>query len=139
MKAMEWVNNSPPWLEGSNGAEPSDIKRARRFIHDHFADKISLPMAAGAAGISPGHLSEKFKGITGLNFVEYVRRIRFREACRRLAESEKRISEIAFAVGFQSLSQFNRVFKQLSGRSPSAYRRSIQKAGAGAGFDCRAA
>jgi AraC-like DNA-binding protein len=60
--------------------------------------------------------------VTGVNFVDYVARMRIEKACDLLQDRHVRISEIAFAVGFQSLSQFNRVFKKLSGRSPSAYR-----------------
>ena len=52
--------------------------------------------------------------MTGVNFVDYVARTRFEKACD-LLRFDLRISEIAFAVGFQSLSQFNRVFKKLSG------------------------
>ena len=47
---------------------------------------------------------------------------RYENACDLLRNSERRISEIAFAVGFQSLSQFNRVFKKLSGKSPTEFR-----------------
>jgi AraC-type DNA-binding domain-containing proteins len=103
-------------------AEPVEIWKARKFIEEHSAEELSLGKVAKAANISRNHFSEKFKQITGINFVEYVARIRFEEACRLLHDADLRISEIAFEVGFQSLSQFNRVFKNLSGKSPSAYR-----------------
>jgi AraC-like DNA-binding protein len=74
--------------------------------------------------MNANHLSENFKQVTGLNFVEYVARARFNSACDLLRNANLRISEIAFAVGFQSLSQFNRVFKRLSGKSPTQYRAS---------------
>ena len=122
-----WPNGSrlsPP--EFSKRAQPSDIKRARDFIHLHFADEFSLGAVARVAGISPGHLSEKFKQVTGMNFVHYVGQFRVQEACVRLEQSRRTISEIAFEVGFQSLSQFNRVFKKQRGQSPTAYRRMIR-------------
>lgn len=68
------------------------------------------------------HLSEKFKQVTGVNFVVYVSLLRFERARLLLHDSKLRISEIAFAVGFQSLSQFNRIFKKLSSQSPTEYR-----------------
>jgi AraC-like DNA-binding protein len=77
---------------------------------------------AAAVSISPTHLSEKFKHVTGIKFVDYVARTRFEKACALLHDRNMRVSEIAFAVGFQSLSQFNRVFKKLSGKSPREYR-----------------
>ncbi len=70
----------------------------------------------------PTHLSEKFKQVTGVKFVDYVARTRFEKARKLLEDVDLRVSEIAFAVGFQSLSQFNRVFKKLSGKSPTEYR-----------------
>jgi AraC-like DNA-binding protein len=103
-------------------AEPVQIWKARNFINEHSGDELSLIKVAKAASINANHLSEKFKQVTGVNFVNYVARTRFEKACTLLHDVELRISEIAFAVGFQSLSQFNRVFKKLSGKSPSAYR-----------------
>jgi AraC-like DNA-binding protein len=103
-------------------AEPVEIWKARKFIEEHSGEELSLRKVAKAVGISPNHLSEKFKQVTGVNFVEYVARTRFKHACDLLRNPGRRISEIAFAVGFQSLSQFNRVFKTFSGKSPTEYR-----------------
>lgn len=110
-------------------AEPVEIWKARNFIHEHSDEEISLTKVAKAVNISANHLSEKFRQVTGVNFVEYVARIRFEKARSLLHDADLRISEIAFAVGFQSLSQFNRVFKKLSGESPTAYRAAQSKRG----------
>jgi AraC-like DNA-binding protein len=103
-------------------AEPVEIWKARKIIDEHAEDQLGLSKVAKMVNISANHLSEKFKQVTGTNFVDYVARTRFQKACGLLQDVDLRISEIAFAVGFQSLSQFNRVFKKLSGKSPSAYR-----------------
>ena len=103
-------------------AEPHDIWKARRFIEEHAAEHISLAKVARTIGINFTHLSEKFKQVTGTKFVDYVARTRFEKARELLEDVGLRISEIAFTVGFQSLSQFNRVFKKLSEKSPSQYR-----------------
>jgi AraC-like DNA-binding protein len=107
-------------------AEPVDIWKARKFIEENSAEELSLTKVAKAVNISQNHFSEKFKQVTGINFVDYVARSRFEKACRLLHNVDLRISEIAFGVGFQSLSQFNRVFKKLSGKSPSTYRASTK-------------
>jgi YesN/AraC family two-component response regulator len=109
-------------LRNGNRAEPVEIWKARQFIHEHSDEGLSLRTVAKSVHISPNYLSEKFKEVTGVNFVDYIARTRTERASELLQNSNLRISEIAFAVGFQSLSQFNRVFKKLSGRSPSAYR-----------------
>src|SRR6266699_6784137 len=109
-------------FRGWERAEPVEIWKARKFIHAHSDDELSLTKVAKFAHISTNHLSEKFKEVTGVNFVEYIARARTEKARDLLQNSTRRISEIAFAVGFQSLSQFNRVFRKLSGKSPRAYR-----------------
>ena len=106
----------------TNGAEPVRIWKGRNFIQAHASEELSLGKVARAANTSPNYFSEKFKEATGENFVHYVARSRYEKATTLLRESDLRISEIAFAVGFQSLSQFNRVFKKFAGTSPSAYR-----------------
>ena len=121
---------SDPFAESvRNGhrAEPVEIWQARRFIHERSAEELSLTKVAKAVNISANHLSEKFKQVTGINFVNYVAWTRFEKACDLLRNSNLRISEIGFAVGFQSLSQFNRVFKKLAGKSPTEYRAALTK------------
>jgi two-component system response regulator YesN len=115
--AVEFENAS-----SRNRAEPVEIWKTRKFIEEHSGEELSLRRAAKAVNIHPNYLSERFKQVTGMNFVEYVARTRFGKACRLLHDGGLRISDIAFAAGFQSLSQFNRVFKKLGGKSPTQFR-----------------
>jgi len=108
----------PPRLQ----AEPANIWKARQFIEQHCGEHISLVKVARSVSANPTYFSEKFKQVTGTNFVDYVARTRFDRAKKLLENGDVPISEIAFAAGFQSLSQFNRVFKKLSGKSPKQYR-----------------
>jgi AraC-like DNA-binding protein len=103
-------------------AEPVAIWKARKFIEEHSSEELSLKKVANAVNMNANYLSENFKHVTGINFVEYLARTRFATACDLLRNGNIRISEIAFAAGFQSLSQFNRVFKRFSGKSPTRYR-----------------
>jgi AraC-like DNA-binding protein len=66
-----------------------------------------------------------FKKATGLNFTEYLSRIRIERAKNLLLNPNLRVSEIAFEVGFQSLTHFNRVFKNTVGQSPTRYREQL--------------
>ena len=117
LSAAEFENAS-----SGNRAEPVEIWKARKFIEEHSDEELSLRRVAKAVNIHPNYLSERFKQVTGMNFVEYVARTRFEKACKLLHDGGLRISEIAFAAGFQSLSQFNRVFKRLCGKSPTQFR-----------------
>src|SRR5947199_9567568 len=112
---------------GRERAEPVEIWKARKFIHEHSDDELSLTKVAKFSNISGNHLSEKFKEVTGINFVDYIARIRVGKARDLLQNPNLRISEIAFAVGFQSLSQFNRVFKKLTRKSPTQFRTAQNK------------
>jgi len=103
-------------------AEPVAIWKARKYIEEHAGEDLSLTEVAKVVNMNANHLSENFKQVTGINFVEYVARTRFANACDLLRNTKLRISEIAFAAGFQSLSQFNRVFKRFSDKSPTQYR-----------------
>jgi AraC-like DNA-binding protein len=71
-----------------------------------------------------------FKKATGLHFTEYLSRVRIEKAKNLLLNPNLRISEIAFQVGFQSLTHFNRVFRRIVGRAPTDYRKSLPTAAA---------
>src|SRR3989442_8261537 len=96
--------------------EPGDIWAARRFIDQNLTEELSLAKVAKVVNLSANYLSEKFKQVTGLNFGEYVAGKRVEKARDMLRNSDLTITRIAFECGFQSLSQFNRVFKKVTGR-----------------------
>ena len=98
------------------------IAQARTYIRDHSDDELSLAAVAHVVNMSATYFSEKFKEMTGINFVEYVARTRVEKARNLLLNPNRRISEVAFEVGFQSLSQFNRTFKKVVGETPRDYR-----------------
>jgi len=103
-------------------AEPPVIKRAREFIHEHQAEELSLNQVAKAVNMSTFYFCKMFKKIAGINFTDYVARVRIEKSKNLLLNPNLRVSEIAFEVGFQSLTHFNRVFKKLLGQSPTDYR-----------------
>ncbi|MDB6147623.1 MAG: transcriptional regulator, AraC family [Spartobacteria bacterium] len=107
---------------GPGRAEPVEIWKARKFIAKYSDEELSLTRVAKFVNISANHLSEEFKDVTGINFVDYIARLRIEKACDLLQDRHRKISEIAFAVGFQSLSQFNRVFKRIKRKSPTQFR-----------------
>ena len=107
--------------EKSN-SEPPLVLKAREYIDKHKADELSLADVAKAAGASVFHFCKVFHKATGLKFTDYVARVRVEDARTRLLNPNLRISEIAYDVGFQSLTQFNRTFKRVFGQSPSDFR-----------------
>jgi len=73
--------------------------------------------------LSTFYFCKMFKKATGLTFTDYLGRVRVEKAKSLLLNPNLRISEIAYAVGFQSLTHFNRVFRELTGRSPTNFRK----------------
>ncbi len=103
-------------------AEPPMITRAKEFIKQNHAEELSLGQVAKSVNTSAFYFCKMFKKGTGLNFTEYVSRVRVESAKNLLLNPNLRISEIAYQVGFQSLTHFNRVFKKIVGESPTVYR-----------------
>lgn len=103
-------------------AEPPVITKARAYIHEHQTEEISLGQVAKAVNMSSYYFCKTFKKVIGINFTDYVARVRIEKSKNLLLNPNLRISEIAFEVGFQSLTHFNRVFKKVLGQSPTEYR-----------------
>jgi AraC-like DNA-binding protein/ligand-binding sensor protein len=108
-------------LENQN-AEPPLVQKARAFIAANKKEALSLAQVANAAGASIFHFCKVFKKTTGLKFTDYLARVRLEDARHQLLNPNKRVSEVAYDVGFQSLTQFNRMFKRVFGQSPSEFR-----------------
>jgi AraC-like DNA-binding protein/ligand-binding sensor protein len=103
-------------------AEPLLVRKAREYIAEHKMEALSLSAVAQASGASVFHFCKVFKKTTGLRFTDYVGRVRLEDAKTQLLDPNRRISEIAYDVGFQSLTQFNRVFKRVFGQAPTEFR-----------------
>lgn len=95
--------------------------RARGLVED-----ISLAVVARHCAVSEGHLSRMFHHATGLTFREYVARVRVEHAKALLLTTARGVTEIAYESGFQSLSQFHRIFRKAFGTSPGSMRRQRQ-------------
>jgi AraC-like DNA-binding protein len=104
------------------GSEPATIVKARNFIEENLSEPLPLSAVARKAGLSESHFCRIFRESIGLTLTDYINRRRIQWAKQELLKPETRISEIAFLVGYQSLSQFNRSFARVTGRSPTQYR-----------------
>jgi len=103
-------------------AEPPSVARARVYIAENHASDLHLTEVAKAVNMSAFYFCKTFKKATGLTFSEYLARLRIEKVRNLLLNPHKRVSEAAYEAGFQSLSQFNRVFRRIVGESPTAYR-----------------
>jgi AraC-like DNA-binding protein/ligand-binding sensor protein len=109
-------------------AEPPMIRRAKAYIAGHYGDPVSLDEMARTMHVSTFYFCKMFKRATGLTFTDYLGRVRVEKAKNLLLNPHLRVSEIAYTVGFQSLTHFNRVFRKLTGESPTDFREKLKKA-----------
>jgi AraC-like DNA-binding protein len=101
---------------------PSVVKACGYIRARALTDDIDLAEVARHCCVSEGHLSRLFHRATGLTFREYLSQIRIERAKSLLIQSAKSVTEIAYESGFQSLSQFHRVFRKIHGISPGQMR-----------------
>lgn len=109
-------------------AEPAAIIRAKQYISEHQTEELSLDQVAKSVHTSKFYFCKMFRKATGINFTDYLSRVRTERAKNLLLNPNLRVSEIAYEVGFQSLTHFNRVFKRILGQSPTDYRSQLSRA-----------
>ena len=101
------------------------VKKAIEFISAHYMEaELARQQIAEHVFISEKYLSSLFKKETGTNLVAYINSFRVDKAIALLQETRLPISDIGFKVGFNSLQNFNKNFRSVTGKSPSDYRKS---------------
>lgn len=99
----------------------NDFQQLLSYMENNFADDISLTVAAEMIGFSESHFSKTFKKMTGINFVTYLNMVRVENAAEKLKNTSDKITDIALSCGFDNVRTFNRVFKDVTGSTPSAF------------------
>ena len=111
--------------------DPPAVARAKAFVLAHAGEKVTFKAAAEAAHLSRHHFCRIFKQSTGVTFTEFVACVRVEKAKELLHNPALRITEIANSAGFQSISQFNRVFRHCTGTSPTCFRARLRHGAGG--------
>ena len=102
------------------------IEEVIEYINEHYTENIFLDDLAQKYNISSKHLSKKIKQYLGITFKDYLTQLKINKAKELIAETDIPINELFSMVGFQDRVSFTRTFKQKTGVSPSAYRKSIR-------------
>jgi len=109
-------------LVQTSAEESPLIIRAKKIIRQGGEKSLSLPQMARILNVSTFYFCKKFKKATGLTFTDYLARTRIERAKNLLLNPNVRVSEVGYEAGFTSITHFNRVFKRITGHSPSSYR-----------------
>lgn len=107
--------------------DPPAVERAKAYIARHVDEPLTLTSVGRAVNASAYYFCKLFRRATGLHFIDYVARVRVERAKNILLNPQIRISEAAYAAGFQSLSQFNRTFKRVTGEQPRVWREKLAR------------
>ena len=103
--------------------EPPCICEAKQFVRLHLSERLTNRQAAQALHLEETYFCRLFHRLTKMTFHAYVAQARVEQARTLLRNSHERIGQIASATGFQSASDFNRVFKAKVGMTPTEFRR----------------
>jgi AraC family transcriptional regulator len=105
---------------------PVWLHRVTDLLNDRFTEPLSLSQIAASVDVHPVHLARTFRQFHHCTVGEYLRRVRIEFACRKVAESNSRLVEIALAAGFSDQSQFCHTFKRTIGMTPAEFRSAIR-------------
>jgi len=105
---------------------PRSIRKSLLYIEKNYMQRLTLDDVARESGMSKYHFSRVFKAETGRSFGGHLNRKRIEVAKSLIEYQDMNITELCFAVGFNDLSYFSRVFRSLEGITPSSYRRDMR-------------
>ncbi len=98
------------------------LTRVLNFLKENFKFDISREGLANAVGMNPNYMGSQFIIFTGKKINDYINELRVEEAKVQLNNKNKKVIDIALEVGFESLTTFNRVFRDIAGKTPTEYR-----------------
>lgn len=105
-----------------NPKEQKRINRVCQYVEYHYAEPIDINVVADLASLTVPAFCRYFKRMTHQTFTDFVNEYRVNQA-RRLLYSARTVADVGFAVGFNNLSHFNKTFRAITGKTPSAYRK----------------
>ncbi len=103
------------------------VKQTKRYILEHFRDPdLNLQQISDFVGITKNHLSYQFSKETGEHLHDHIHQVRIEEAKKLLLNTNMKVYEVCYAVGYKNVESFSRIFKKLTGVSPNKYSRNFQ-------------
>ena len=108
-------------------SESRRVLKVKQYLEQHYKDEVRLEVLADIVGMTPTAFSRFFRQRTSQSLSEYMVNVRLGHAARKLIDSTDTISEICYCCGFNTLSNFNRLFKKNKGCTPTEFREKYKK------------
>ncbi|HJY11717.1 MAG TPA: AraC family transcriptional regulator, partial [Flavobacterium sp.] len=121
-KDLRYINDDS-YVSVSDENKNDRLAAVFQYVKSNYKEEISLDEISKIANLTPTSFCRMFKAKTKKPFVEYLNEIRVSNACKYLIETDLGISEIAYECGYKTASNFNKLFKKLTGTTPKEYRR----------------
>jgi two-component system response regulator YesN len=120
---LSWADSGIAKLRGmETQGEDGGILRAKQYIALNYQNALRLDDIAQYVGLSAPYFSIKFRKCTGKTFIEYLTGVRMEHAKELLTNTNRKVLDIATAVGFQDARHFSRIFKKYTGVLPTEFR-----------------
>lgn len=107
--------------------ETDRLSEVYKYVQENFKSDIPLSTAAGLACLTPQSFCRMFRKKTNKHFIEYLNEIRISKSCIYLLDTDWSISEVAYQCGYKTISNFNKLFKEIVKTSPKMYRENVSK------------
>ena len=111
------------WQVGKSAEKSKPVRLARKYIHQHYAEPITLETLGNEVGLNATYLSSVFKRETKQSFLDYLTQVRVDAAKELLADTEIPIGDISERIGYLDMKYFYKRFKKFTGLSPKDYRK----------------
>ena len=99
------------------------IRIAKRYIAENYYKPLTLEIVSHETGFNPNYFSSMFKKEVGVNFSEYLIKVRIKNAKEMLLNTEGSVEDISYAVGYSDIKYFSRIFKKYMGVTPTEFRK----------------
>ena len=123
-KDLSCINNET-YILVDDQSKTDRLSVVYKYVKEHYSEDISLISISKLANLTPPSFCRLFKLRTKKHFVEYLSEVRVSNACKYLMETDMSISAIAYACGYKTVSNFNKLFKKITGVTPQAYKKNI--------------
>lgn len=112
----------------AEATENNAINVAKSYINSHYMEDINLNVMADVVHMNPYYFSTFFKKYSGVNFKEYISKVRVEKSIQYMVSTDKKLYEIATLVGFSDARSFGEAFQRIYGETPNEYRKRIRGA-----------
>lgn len=118
--------NNEAYSFSNNQLKTDRLSEVYKYVKEHYMEDITLNEISKIANLSPPSFCRLFKSKTKKHFVEYLAEVRIAQSCKLIMETDMSIATIAYSCGYKTASNFNKIFKKVTGFTPMEYKKKTE-------------